>query len=396
MNSTLIAIVAALPWPLIMLITVARLRNTKLLAYENEAPPEDPLLVSVVIPARNEARNIERCLRSVLTATYPRLEVIVVDDQSSDGTGDIARAIAAEDPRVTVISNEPLPEGWFGKQWACQNGAAAARGEIILFADADTVQSSDLITRSVNAMMRRNADLFSVAGRQEMASFWEYLIQPQVFAFLLIRFGGTDSVANSRHVSDKIANGQCLFVRRTVYDELGGHGLVKAHVADDMMMAQRYFARGKRVDMMLGHKQLSTRMYTSLRELIEGWGKNVFAGGIDSAMGGAFGRFVYPIALLIPPLCGFVPAVVLIASLFTSVPGAVVLWATIAQTSLLLWWGVVYLLMRRPLYVLLTPIGSVMLFYIFLRAVLRGKRVMWKGRQYVSASDYSPAEKGLR
>jgi glycosyltransferase involved in cell wall biosynthesis len=375
-----------------MLITVARLKNTKLLAYESEAPPENAPLVSVVIPARNEARNIERCLRSVLTATYPKLEVIVVDDQSSDGTGDLARAIAAEDPRVTVVSNEPLPEGWFGKQWACQNGARASSGEIILFADADTVQSSDLITRSVNAMMRRKADLFSVAGRQEMGSFWEYVIQPQVFAFLLLRFGGTDSIANSRYVSDKIANGQCLFVRRAVYDELGGHGLVKAHVADDMMMAQRYFARGKRVDMMLGHNQLSTRMYTSLRELIEGWGKNVFAGGIDSAMGGAVGRFVYPVALLVPPLCGFVPALVLIASLFTAVPAALVLWAKIVQVSLLIWWGVVYLLMRRPLYVLLTPLGSVMLFYIFLRAVLRGKRVMWKGRQYVSASDYSPVE----
>ena len=392
MNSTQVAIIAALPWPLIMLITVARLKNTKLLAYENEAPPEDAPLVSVVIPARNEARNIERCLRSVLTATYPKLEVIVVDDQSSDGTGDLARAIAAEDSRVTAISNEPLPEGWFGKQWACQNGARASTGEIILFADADTVQSSDLITRSVNAMMRRNADLFSIAGRQEMGSFWEYVIQPQVFAFLLLRFGGTDSIANSRYVSDKIANGQCLFVRRAVYDELGGHGLVKAHVADDMMMAQRYFARGKRVDMMLGHNQLSTRMYTSLRELIEGWGKNVFAGGIDSAMGGAVGRFVYPVALLIPPLCGFVPALVLIASLFTAVPAPLVLWAKIAQISLLVCWGVVYLLMRRPLYVLLTPLGSVMLFYIFLRAVLRGKRVMWKGRQYVSASDYSPVE----
>ncbi len=393
MNSTVIAIVAALPWLLVIVVTGLRLLQTRILGKESESPPEDPPLVSIVIPARNEERNIERCLRSVLTADYPRIEVIVVDDHSNDDTGDIARAVAAGDSRVNVLLNEPLPPGWFGKQWACENGARASRGEIILFADADTVQSSDLVTRSVNAITRRKADLFSVAGKQELGSFWEYVIQPQVFGLLAIRYGGTDTVANSRFVADKIANGQCLFVRRQVYEELGGHGLVKAHVADDMMLAQRYFARGKRVDMMLGAKQLSTRMYTSLRELIEGWGKNVFAGGIDSAMGGAVGRLVYPVALLVPPLCGFVPAVVLIAGLITPLPAALMLWAAIVQTLLLLVWVPIYIALKRPLYALLTPLGAVMVLYIFLRAVLRGRRVMWKGRQYVSASDHSAVQK---
>ena len=221
-------------------------------------------------------------MRSVLSNDYPRFDVLIVDDQSTDGTGDIARAIAKSDARVRVIETGALPEGWFGKQWACETGARATKGEIILFADADTTQSSDLITRSVNTMLRRHADLFSVLGRQELGSFWERLVQPQVFSIMSVRYGGTESITKSRFVKDKIANGQCLFVCRSTYEEFGGHALVKSHVADDLMLAQRYFARGKRVVLAEGLNQLSTRMYTSLSELIHGWGKNVFAGGRDS------------------------------------------------------------------------------------------------------------------
>jgi hypothetical protein len=374
-----------LPWLIVSVVTAIRLSNSRFLDYEKEDPPEDPPLVSVVIPARNEARNIERCLNSVLTSTYTNFEVIVIDDHSTDGTGELARRIAAKDSRVRVVLNEDLPPGWFGKQWACENGARISRGDIILFADADTKQSSDLITRSVNGMLRRNADLFSVAGKQELGSFWERLIQPQVFAMLAIRFGGSESITKSRFASSKIANGQCMFVRRSVYFSLGGHGLVKSHVADDMMMAQRFFARGKKVVVEVGMKQLSTRMYTSLSELISGWQKNVFAGGRDSAMGGKVGRFFYPLMLLSAPMSGFLPAVILLLSLVAPVPQPFLIWAALTQIVLLVWWGIGYgIAGESPLYALLTPVGAAVVFYIFLGSVVRGQRVEWKGREYVS------------
>jgi chlorobactene glucosyltransferase len=312
--------------------------------------------------------------------------LIVVDDHSTDATGDIARRIAAEDSRLRVVANPGLPAGWFGKQWACETGARESKGDIILFADADTKQSSDLVTRSVNMMLRRKADLFSVAGKQELGSFWELLVQPQIFGMLAVRYGGTESVSNSRFVSNKIANGQCLFVRRDAYEELGGHALVKSHVADDMMMAQRYFARGKNVVLAEGFDQLSTRMYTSLGELVRGWGKNVFAGGIDSIPGGRLGRFFFPFLLLSAPLSGLAPALILIASVFFTVPEPLVVWAAIAQIILFGWWAFVYWRIKRsPLYALLSPVGAAVVFYIFLRAVLRGRRVIWKDREYVSA-----------
>ena len=99
-------------------------------------------LVSIVLPARNEARNIEACVRSILTTTWPSVEIFVVNDNSTDGTGDIARRVASEDSRVTVIDAPPLAEGWFGKQWACHQAVARARGGLLFFTDADTRSSA--------------------------------------------------------------------------------------------------------------------------------------------------------------------------------------------------------------------------------------------------------------
>lgn len=385
MIGTIVAVLASLPWIIAPVLTVFRVRNSRTLDEESADAPVPAPMVSVVVPARNEARNIERCVRSILSTTWPNLEVIVVDDHSEDATGEIARRIAGEDSRVRVIDNWPLPDDWFGKQWACANGASAARGEIFCFTDADTFHHPDLITRSVNAIVRRKADLFSVASRQELGSFWEKLIQPQIFAFLALRYGGTETVTNSPRVTDKIANGQCIFLLRDVYESLGGHALVRDHVAEDMMLAQRAFARGKRVVVVAGVNQLSARMYTSLREMIDGWGKNVFAGGRDSMMFGRLGKAVYPVVLLSGPLIGLIPPLVLLLWLAGFVPAAVATWAAITSVSLLLWWLYVYhWIDESPAYALLSPLGAAVVFYILLRAVLRGQNVKWKGRRYIS------------
>lgn len=385
MNTTAVAIAAALPFALVPIVTVIRARTSQHLDDELAVAPAEAPLVSVVIPARNEALNIERCVTSVLSTTYPRVEVIVVDDHSTDGTAAIVRELAAGESRLRLVQNEPLPPGWFGKQWACDNGARRSHGDLILFADADTVHSPDLITRSVNAIVRRNADLFSVAGKQEIVSFWEKVIQPQVFAIMAIRYGGTESMTQSPRVADKIANGQCLFVRRITYEKMGGHALVRSHVGDDMMMAQRFFAAGKTVVGVLGISQLSTRMYRSLGELIEGWGKNVFAAGIDSVPMGRWGKMAFPFLLPMSPLVGVLPAVVLLVGLITPLPASLTLWAALSQVFLLAWWLYVYWIIdESPLYALLSPLGAAMTSYIFLRAVARGKRVEWKGREYVA------------
>jgi hypothetical protein len=383
--ASLTPVLLAAPWVLAPLAAILRASQSRSLDEESAEAPSEPPLVSIVIPARNEARNIAPCVESALASSYPRLEVIVVDDHSTDDTGAIAASLTARDARLRVIVPPPLPPDWFGKQWACATGAATARGSILGFLDADTRQAPDLVTRVVNAMSSRRADLLSVAGTQEMGSFWERLVQPQVFGILLQRYGSTEHVNRSRFASAKIANGQCLWVRRDAYDVGGGHGAVRHKVAEDLAMAQHWFRAGRTVSLVLGLDQLTTRMYTSLRELVEGWGKNVFAGGRDAMPFGALGRVIFPLLLVSPSLFQLVPPIVLVLGLMGVVGSAALTWAAIATGANLVWWTLVYLWLRvSPVYALLHPLGAAMLLYITMRATVRGSRVRWKERDYLT------------
>ena len=384
--TVLLPIALAAPWVIVPIVTLVRARHSRSLDEASADAPANAPLVSLVVPARNEARNIERCVRSALAARYPRLEVIAVDDHSTDDTGEILHRLAAGDARLRVVVPPPLPPGWFGKQWACNAGAEASAGEIIGFFDADTKQSPDLVARAVNSMRSRRADLLSVAGSQELGSFWERMIQPQVFAIMLTRYGGTESVNESRRASEKIANGQCIFVRRQAYDDTGGHDAVRDKVAEDLAMAQLYFTAGRRSFLVLGMTQLSTRMYTSLRELVAGWGKNLYAGGRDSAPFGAFGRLIYPLLLVAPALGGLAPPILLALSIGGMLGRGVLVWSALASGANLIWWLIVYTLLGlSPVYALLHPLGSAMVLYIALRSIVRGNRVQWKERNYIAA-----------
>ena len=384
--SRLVPLLLAAPWVLGPVVTIVRARHSRSLDDESADPPHDAPFVSLVVPARNEAHNIRRCVESALASRYPHLEVIVVDDHSSDATGAIAAELAARDARLRVITPPALPSDWFGKQWACTAGAAAARGELLGFMDADTWQTPDLVTRVVNAMRSRGADLLSVAGMQELGSFWERMIQPQIFAIMLQRFGGTELVNRSRVASQKIANGQCIWVRRDTYDALDGHAAVKHEVAEDLALAQLWFREGRTVTLVLGLAQLSTRMYTSLSELIDGWGKNIYAGGRKAMPLGAFGRAIFPMLLVTPGLFGVVPPIVLALGLLGAVGSGALTWAAIATAANLTWWLLVYAWLRlSPVYALLHPLGVAMVLYIALGAIVRGRRVRWKEREYRAA-----------
>lgn len=384
--SAAVATLGALPWLAGLAVLAWRARDSRALDDESPHPPADAPLVTVVVPARNERRSIERCVRSILASTWPALELIVVDDHSTDGTGDAARAAASGDPRLRVVVPPALPDGWFGKQWACTSGARASRGEILVFSDADTWHAPDLLARTVSALRSRDAELISVAGWQEMASFWERLVQPQFFVFLSLRFGGTETVNRSHRTSDKIANGQFIAVRRDAYEAMDGHAAVRGKVAEDLALAQRWFAAGRRTSLVLGMAQLSTRMYASLGELFLGWSKNAYAGGIDSARGGRLGRLLFPLLLPLPPLGMLVPPLVLLAAPLTPLPAALVLWAAIVSGALLVFWLFVYRAVEQPLgYALLYPAGAALVLAILARAIARGRRVEWKGREYRAA-----------
>lgn len=378
----------AVPWIAVPLLVAWRSRDSCALDDYAEAIPSAPLRVSVIVPARDEAANVERCVRSILASRWPRLEVLVVDDHSADGTGEIARRIAAEDPRVRVLDNPDLPPGWMGKQWACATGAAAARGDLLCFADADTTHAPDLVPRVVAAMTARRAGLLSVAGRQEMVTFWERAVQPQVFAVIAARYGGTERVSRSVHAVDKIANGQCLVMTRQAYDAVGGHAAVRNVVAEDLKLAQRTFAAGYPVHLVLGERQLATRMYTSWRDLAAGWRKNVFAGGREAMPLGRVGQLLFPLLLVFPAVAQLWPFGKLLLALFGLVAPAEALGAGVAIAATLAFWAFIY---RRaglaPWWALAYPLGAGAFLVIAVQAIARGQRVEWRGRRYLSAID---------
>jgi hypothetical protein len=192
-------------------------------------------------------------------------------------------------------------------------------------------------------------------------------------------------VNDSPRTLDKIANGQYLAINRADYDALGGHALVKDHVAEDLMLAQKYFASGRKTVIIAGTDHVSTRMYTSLSELNGGWRKNVYAGGREAMPGGRIGQFFFPLMLLVMPLAQLIPVTALLVSLFGIVPPPVTLWATITTTAWLAWWTIVYTIDKQSRhYALCFPIGAAVMAYIFVTAIARGHQVAWKGRNYAN------------
>jgi hypothetical protein len=203
---------------------------------------------------------------------------------------------------------------------------------------------------------------------------------------LTLRYGGTEHVSHAKRAEDVIANGQCLFVRREAYEALGGHAAVRDTVAEDLALAQRFFRGGKRVAVVLGASQLSTHMYASLGELVRGWGKNVYAGGRQAMLGGALGRLLFPLVLLISPMLALAPVVALVAALAGALGPGWLHWSAISVGATVFWWLVIYSYIGQPRrYAFVYPLGALLLLYIIVGAIARGDRVAWKGRSYRSA-----------
>jgi chlorobactene glucosyltransferase len=390
---------AAAPWWALPPLLALRLRQTPSLDDVDaglELLSSTPR-VSLILPARNEALHIGDCLRAIRRSTWPDLEILVIDDGSTDATASIARQVAEGDRRVRVIQAPPLPDGWFGKQWACHVGTRKATGSLLLFTDADTRHAPDLVLRMVLMRASRGADLLSVAGRQETGTVWERAVQPLMFALILARYGGASALERARHASDVVANGQCFMISRTSYDAVGGHEAVRDFVAEDVMMAQAVWQHGGRVSMALGRVQLSTRMYDSLSSLVRGWAKNVYAGGRHSMRGGRVGRALFPALLLSAPLFVLVPPFallgLLIARVLAMMDGSPVIpwwdawlvWSAVATASVLLTVGTINRFNGEPWHrALLAPLGAAVMLAIFARAIARGSAVEWKDRGYVA------------
>lgn len=375
----LASLLPALPWltPFTTLWRLARRRPSL-----SEAPaPSTGSLVSVIIPARNETRTIERVIESVLSSSYQPFELLVVDDRSDDDTAARVAAIAEGDPRVRLVRGEPLPEGWFGKPWACVQGWRVARGEILVFTDADTRHQPLLLSHAAGGLAAERADLLTISPRQRCETFWERLVMPQVWLLLGVRFHPR-VVNRARRARDVIANGQFIMVTRAAYEAVGTHEVVRGDVAEDLALAHAFFAKGLKLYFAFGEELMETRMYESLPHLIEGWSKNFYLGGRRSFPDEPIRRALVPLALAGAMAFWLVPPVTLVIT-----AGGAGAWGAAAATATAVsaaFWMLISIGMRVPAwYGLLYPLGSLIVLYIVARSTFRGnRRVEWRGRTY--------------
>jgi hypothetical protein len=327
-------------------------------------------MVSVIVPARNEEASLGTCLESLVAQAGVNFEIIVVDDGSTDRTREIAQSF----PGVRVIDAGPLPPGWSGKNNALVAGAAVARGEWLLFADADTVHRAGSLSRSLEEARRQKAALLSYSPEQEVHGLWEKAVMPVIFAELASTFRPSD-VSDPRSAA-AAANGQYILVSREAYDAVGGHAAVATSLLEDVALARAVKGLGRKIFFRYGADAVRTRMYRSFAQLKEGWTKNLVL------------LFRSPARLAVLRLTEFVLIVSGAAiAVATGLRGS---WqpAVVAAIMTLVLWFLLLNRIRKAHFSwdvnCLALIGLPLFSYLLLRSRLSYKRgrVGWKGRSY--------------
>lgn len=232
-------------------------------------------MVSVLVPARNEEKNIERCLNSLRNQMYQNYEILVLDDNSEDHTAEILKRIAAQDERVRVFSGKPLPADWYGKPFALHQLTQQARGEILVFTDADTIHTSTSIAWAVTNMVRLKADLVSGYIGQIFKTLGEVVTVPLMFfltGFVIPLF--LNRFTKAHWFSAAI--GQFIAVKRSVFEAIGGCESFKKKTSEDIYMCRYIKSKGYVTYFLNITEHVKCRMYNGYRDAIEGIGKNIF------------------------------------------------------------------------------------------------------------------------
>lgn len=350
--------------------------------------PDAPL-VSAIIPAKDEEATLADCLASACAQRYPNLEILVVDDRSTDGTPAIARRFAESDPRVRVVTIAELPAGWTGKNHALEVASREARGDWLWFLDADTRHHPDSLAIVMAYARARGASMASLVPEMRCETFWEKVVQPLAGIVLMRSF--PPFIVNNDRSRLAFANGQYILIARPAYEAAGGHEAVRDRFVEDIYMAKRVKALGLRVRVAMGPEISSTRMYTSLGQIVRGWSRILYD---------ALGRRPWPIVgKVVEPLVfsqtGDVALVASLAMLGLGVAGPFPAWLLgLSVVHQLLKVSVLYRMYRwsaprTARYAAWYSLAGLVCDGIFAKALamcLTG-RVTWRGTSYGPSTD---------
>ncbi len=365
-------------------ITVLKIPKSDIYIRENLKAHADLELpfVSILVPARNEEENISECIYSLLKQDYPDFEIIVINDRSTDRTLEILKNFPGQD-KIKIINISELPGGWTGKTHALHEGSKIAKGEWLLFTDADTIHNSSSLRSSITYALDRNIELLSLYPQSKGNSFWEKITQPLGGGILHI-WHPFEKV-NNPECKTAFANGQFILITKKCYSEIGGHEKVKKELLEDVAMAEAAKAKAKNIRMCYGFNLFSIRMYKGIPQIWKGW-RRIF--GV--LMGKKKSR--YPGGLFLIIFFSFVPFLLLFKVSFLDRGG---IWTLIYLIDILeiifLYLAIssLYMLSRdNPLWGIFYPAGCFIMFCIILDALIRElfhKPVSWRGTLYPSA-----------
>lgn len=374
----------------LLLTSVLLIRNRiefTALASETDQPDDEPLL-SICVPARNEEKNIERLLTTIASQSYPNIELLVLDDFSSDATPDII-ARFKNDYHGKLITVPPVekPEGWLGKSWACQQLADRARGSYLLFLDADTALYPKMVQHTVNTFSNHNLDMLTVWPEQELKSFWEKTVVPLIY-YALVTFLPAIYVYRSprwlpgflrQQFSSKFAAacGQCIGFTKEAYQKIGGHKSVKDDVVEDVALAKRAKSKGLTLRMFTGINSIRCRMYRSEQEIFNGLRKNFFA-GFDRSLPFFLLMAVIHLIVFVLPFLVFPYSVYLQYPALTFVSIGSITLILLHRFILAIWFR------WNPLYGFFHPLGVLWFQRLGIHSIIdhfTGRKVIWKDRE---------------
>jgi chlorobactene glucosyltransferase len=373
---------------LILLVNLLTFPRLKSYTPPEQAVEQDAPLLSILVPARNEERCIETCVRSLVAQNYKQLEVLVLDDASSDATATIVQRISDALPgeqkeRLRLLSGAPLPAEWVGKNFACHQLAQQARGDYLLFTDADTVHAPGMAGAVLATMREQHIALLTAQPEMISSSLGERLIVP-LLNFTILTLLPVALIPRRPETSLATGNGQLLCFQRATYEEIGGHAALKGRILEDVLLARTVKEAGQRMIFVDALLLVRCRMYASFAEVWAGFSKNLFA----------FYSYNLPFALvaLLLNLALFVlPPLILLATPLLTLPPLVVFCAFSAYLLAILMRVLLSLRFTRRqtgvalLLCLLHPLSILLECLILLNSIrwhYRKAGTVWKGRHY--------------
>ncbi len=359
------------------LINIILFKNIKRF-FLSEKLLQDPPLVSILIPARNEERNIRRCVSSFMKQDYKNIEIIVLDDNSNDGTASIVNELIKKDSRVRLISGLPLKKGWLGKSWACHQLSKAASGDYYIFTDADTLHYDSTVSRSLAALTANNLDGLSVYPKQITVTFHERMTVPFII-FAIITFIPLFLLKKTKSPLFSTGIGQFFMFTKQAYEKMGGHESVRSEILDDIHISKQIKKAGCKYMIFDGSDNIFCRMYTNLEEIKHGFSKVIFA-AFD------YNGFAEVVAMAAFLMIFLFPFFMLPLGIVFEWSGPVIFYMII-QVFIILFIKIILSIRFKIRIVdaLLTPISICYMLSYAVRSYLTarvGKGIYWKGRTY--------------